>query len=203
MASHPRLRGLISIAGAALAVLVCVSPVGATHHGEGVVDAVSVQVSYRPAAVAGASDQLVARLTMDDGSPIAAVEVTFWREVYFVGERRILIGSALTDVSGTAGVPFSGPAATERFVAEFAGNQQFQAATAIASITVPAHPGRAGGDAGAGQQVTATLAVFATLMPPLLALTAFSVWLLIFGLTARTVLAIRRGRQAASTTKGE
>jgi len=201
MASHPRLRGLISIAGAALAVLVCVSPVGAIHRGEGVVDAVSVAVSYRPATVAGANDQLVARLTMDDGSPIAAVEVTFWREVYFVGERRIRIGGALTDVSGTAGVPYSGPAATERFVAEFAGNEQFQPATEIAEVVVPPRPERADGNAGVGQQSTATLAVFATLMPLLLALTAFSMWLLMFGLMAGTVLAIRRGRATVSVGK--
>jgi len=153
--------------------------------------------------VADANDQLVARLTMEDGSPIAAVEVTFWREVYFVGQRRIRIGSALTDVSGTAGVPYKGPAATERFVAEFAGNEAFLPAIAIASFDVPAHPGSPVGNPAAGPQTTGTIAVFATFMPPLLALTAFSVWLLIFGLSAGTVLAIRRGRQTTTVAKGE
>jgi hypothetical protein len=198
MASQPGLRCLTSFAAAALALLVCASPVTATHRGEGVVDTVSVQVSFRTATVAGARDQVVARLTMDDGSPIAAVEVTFWREVYFVGERRIRIGSALTDASGTAGVPYSGPAEAERFVAEFAGNTEFMPASAIAWFNVPAHPGRPDGDPAGGPESTATLAVFASFMPPLLASIAFSVWLLILGLTARTVFAIRRGRQTTT-----
>lgn len=198
MASQLGVRGLTSFAAAALAVLVCAAPVNATHRGEGVVDTVLVQVSFRPATVAGAKDQVVARLTMDDGSPIAAIEVVFYREVYFVGERRIRLGSALTDASGTAGVPYSGPAEAERFVAEFAGNTEFLPATAVASFNVPAHPGRPDGDPAGGPESTATLAVFASFMPPLLASIAFSVWLLIMGLTATTVLAIRRGRQTTT-----
>jgi len=42
------------------------------------------------------------------------------------------------------------------------------------------------------------LAIVATVMPPLLALTAFLIWLVLLGLIAVTVLAIRRGRTDAT-----
>lgn len=202
MVSHPRLRGLISLAAAALVALVCVSPAGATHRGPDVVDEVFLNVSYRAATVAGVHDRLVAQLTVDDGSPVVAVEVTFWREVYFVGVRRILVGRAQTDVSGTASVPISAPNGPLRVVAGFAGDEHYLPGNAVEDVTVPPGSEPANSNAGVGQQSDATLALFATFMPLLLALTAFSVWLLIFGLTAKTVLAIRRGRPA-SVAKGD
>ncbi len=203
MASHPRVRGLISLAGAALAVLVCVSPAGATHHGEGIIDEVFIKVTYRVATAAGSHDQVIAKLTVDDGSPVAAVEVTFWREVYFVGVRRIPIGRALTDVSGAASVPITALDGPMRVIVGFAGDEHYLPGNAVTDITVPPGSKPSGGNAPQGQDSNATLALFATYMPLLLALTAFSVWLLIFGLTARTVFAIRRGRQATSVAKGE
>lgn len=202
MPSHPRLRGLISLTGAALVALVCVSPAVATHRGEATIDEVFLNVSYRAATVDGVHDRLVAQLTVDDGSPVVAVEVTFWREVYFVGVRRILVGSAQTDVSGTASVPISAPNGPLRVIAGFAGDEHFLPAEASEEITVPPDSQPANSNAGVGQQSTATLALFATFMPLLLALTAFSMWLLIFGLSAKTVLAIRRGRPA-SVAKGD
>ncbi|MEX2547619.1 MAG: hypothetical protein WD830_07495 [Chloroflexota bacterium] len=203
MARRLRIRGLTALASATMAALLSVSPAGATHHGEGIIDTVSVLITYQAATAVGASDQLAARLQLDDGSPLTAVEVSFWREVDFLGPRRIFVGAATTDASGTARVAIGTAATTLRITADFVGDEHYLPAQATRDIELPPSANQPDGDSAAEQGGSANLAVFATAMPLLLALAAFSVWLLMFGLTARTVLAIRRGRPATSTAKGE
>lgn len=175
-----------------------------THHGEGVADEVSVRLSYQPAAVAGVSGQLMAQLAMDDGSPIAGVPVEFLREVSFLGPRMIRLGQATTDAYGTAFLPMANAeGAALRIVARFAGDELYQAFEQTADIRVTATAARPATQPEAGGSGAPSLAVFAMVMPPLLMLVAAGMWLLMFGLSARTVLAIRRDRPRGSVAKGE
>lgn len=175
-----------------------------THEGEGVIDEVTVRLSYQPAAVAGVSGQLMAQLAMDDGSPIEGVPVEFLRETSFLGPRMINLGQATSDAYGTAVMPLANAeGAALQIVARFGGDEHYQAFEQTADIRVSATAARPASQPEAGGSGAPSLVVFATVMPPLLMLVAAGIWLLMFGLSARTVLAIRRDRPRRSIAKGE
>jgi hypothetical protein len=166
---------------------------GATHRGSNVPDQVALDVSYQQALTAGAYGQVVARLVVDDGSPVVGVEVEFQRELEFLGPRLIKLGSATTDSYGTARVTIDTRDAPVRVRASFMGNGQYLPAEASSEITVPV--GRPGGPAPVEEGGSEpSLAPFASVMPPLLAAIALFIWLVLLGLSDTTVLAIRRAR---------
>lgn len=193
-------RAVLLVNASLLASLLLPAGVSATHRGD-VVDEVTLQISYQSSSLAGARGQLVARLQMDDGTPIADLGVEFWREVEFLGPRRVVLGGAKTGADGTAIVSISPSESTQRVGARFAGNASYLAAEGSTDIPAsgvvpPASPTPAE-DGGA------SLALVSSVMPPLLALTAFVIWLLLIGVAVVTVLAIRRERPSlAATRKG-
>jgi len=192
-------RRAVALAGASLlASLLLPANVGATHRGD-VVDEVTMQISYQSSSLPGAPGQLVARLQVDDGSPIAGLIVEFWREVEFLGPRRIVLSRSTTGTDGTARLQIIPSESAMRVGASFAGTADYLAAeqstdVGASVIPVPASPA-AVADAGA------SLAVVSTAMPLLLAFAAFVIWLLLIGVVVTTVLAIRRGRAPATATR--
>jgi hypothetical protein len=192
----------ILLASASLVVLL-LQPAGAsaTHRGHGVVDEVTLEVGYRASSLPGAPGQLTARLLVD-GSPLAGMDVEFWREVDFLGPRRIVLGMRKTGADGTASVSINLSESALRVGARFAASETYTAAEQTTEISPPraAPPGspvpiRDGGGAN--------LALVSSVMPPLLALTVLAIWLLLFGVTVATAVAIRRGRSPTATTRGE
>lgn len=172
------------------------APASATHHGEGVVDVVVMELSYRSSSLAGAPGQLVARLVLDDDSPLAGAAVEFWREVEFLGLGRVLLGRVTTGTDGSAGVPVSQSESAMRVGARFAGGESYLAAEqaidiSASDVPLPSRPAPAGEGGGA------SLEVVSAVMPLLLTLTAIAIWLLLIGITVMTVLAIRRGRRSS------
>lgn len=191
-------RAVLLVSASILASLLLPANAGATHRGH-VIDEVSILMSYQGSSLPGAPGQLLARLQVDDGSPIADLSVEFWREVEFLGPQRIVLGRATTGADGTARLPVSPSESTVRVGARFAGNADYLAAEQTTEIgaspvPLPASPAPAEGD-------TASLAVVSAVMPPLLALTAFVIWLLLIGVAVMTVLAIRRGRPSPAATR--
>lgn len=165
----------------------------ATHRGEGVVDEVVIRLSFQSSPVPGVTGQVIAHLAMDDGSAIVGEEVEFLRQVDFLGAREIVIGQATTDVSGDARLGLKPTSqASWRVIARFAGDERYHAAEQVAEIVVPPLSGV--GDESLAKDTGVSLAVIAAVMPTLLTATAIAIWLILFGLTAMTVLAIRRGR---------
>jgi len=198
--SRHALPGRRAVAALALLAtcLALAAPAAATHRGAGVADEVALQVSLQAATLAGASHQLVARVNMDDGSPVAGVNVEFLREVDFLGPRLIRLGTATTDAFGTARIPINTTESALHVRAQFNGNDQYLAAEVSLEIRLPATP--ASGPA-TDEPPRASLALVAAVMPPLLAAIAAAMWLLLIGLTAMTVFAIRRDRQDSAVGK--
>lgn len=189
-------RSAIVTIASLTALLALAGTASATHRGAGTIDEVVIRVSAQRAAVAGVSDQLMAQLTVDDGSSVSGVEVEFLRAVDFLGSRLISLGRATTDASGTARLPIQASGSSLRIEVRFAGNENFQPAEVTSEISLPAAPRPAPGE---GEQPSqASLAVFGSIMPPVLAAMAAGVWLLLIGLSAITVRAIWRGRSSAT-----
>ena len=192
----------ILLAGATFAVLL-LQPAGAsaTHRGDGVVDEVALEVGYRASSVPGAPGQLTARLLVE-GSPLAGMEVEFWREVDFLGPRRIVLATRKTGADGTASVSISLSESALRVGARSADNESYLAA----EQTIEISPSRAvppGSPAPTRDEGGASLALVSSVMPPLLALAVLAIWLLLLGVTVATVLAIRRGRSPLDATRRE
>jgi len=197
MADHRKLA--VTFASACLSIwLALPAGVGASHHGQGVADEVALRLSYQQAPVAGAHAQVVAQAAIDSGAPAIGLEVEFLRQVDFLGPRLISLGSATTDASGAARITLDTTQGKLRVIARVAGNDLYLPAEVAQEIDLQAVPdvGSPGGPATPDGQPN--LAIVATVMPPLLALTAFLIWLLLLGLIAVTVLAIRRGRTHAT-----
>lgn len=192
----------ILLASASFAVLL-LQPAGAsaTHRGVGVVDEVTLEVGYHDSSIPGGPGQLTARLLVE-GSPLAGMDVEFWREVDFLGPRRIVLGTRKTAADGTASVSISLSESALSVGARFAGNESYLAAEQTTEISPPvaAPPGS---PAPTRDEGGASLALVSSVMPPLLALTVLAIWLLLFGVTVATVLAIRRGRSPLAATRGE
>lgn len=201
MARRARWRRAVLLVNASLlATLLLPATAGATHHGVGVVDEVAMQLSYRSSSLAGAPGQLEAELVLDDGSPLVGATVDFWREVELLGTRRVVLGRATTGAGGTAGMPLIQPESATRVGATFAGGESYLAAEETAEIA-PSGAAPPASPAPAAEVGAASLEPVSTVMPPLLALTAFAIWLLLIGLTIATVRAIRRGRSSPATTR--
>lgn len=159
----------------------------ATHHGEDVVDQVVFRVTYRAAAAAGARSQILAHMAMDDGEAIAGETVDFSRQVDFLGQREISLGSAVTDANGDARLAIDPPTQTMTVVAEFAGDDHYLPVQQ--TIEVAAGPQAAADPAPTG---ISSLAPISGLMPQLLVFVALGVLVLLIGLAAATALAIGR-----------
>lgn len=177
--------------------LVAPASVAATHRGEGVVDEVSLQMSYQQPSVTGGHGSVVARAIVDDGSPVIGVEVEFLREVDFLGARLISMGRANTDASGTARVAIDTNELTIRVRARLRGDEHYAPAEVSLDIHQLVAPGGPVTDEGTAA-VEPRLTAIATVMPLLLAAIALATCLSLLGLTATTVLAIRRGRPSVS-----
>jgi hypothetical protein len=165
-----------------------------THRGQGVVDELALNVSYRVASQPGVANQLVAQVRVDDGSPVVGIDVEFLREVEFLGTRRIALGRATTDAGGTAQIPFNAAAQRMSILVRFPGNDHYHAAELAAEIVVP--PGAVAPGDGPIAEEGASLAIITAVMPPVLAMVAGGTWLLLLGLAVVTALAIRRGRSS-------
>jgi 5-hydroxyisourate hydrolase-like protein (transthyretin family) len=197
MAERPILR--VAALLLTLCWLLFPSAAFATHHGEGVIDEVSMRLTYQPPAVPNAGGQLVVHLAMDNGEPITGVEVQFLRQVDFLGLRTIPLGTARSDASGDARTTLEATSEEEQtIVVRFAGDEHYEAAelteqVALSPLVAVAPP------------VTgkAALSPISSAMPGLLGLTAAGVWLLMFGLIAFTVLAIRRVRPSVTSPERE
>jgi hypothetical protein len=187
--------------GTLLALLLTPGIVLAGHHGQGIPDEVAIEVSFRNSTLAGAPGQLAANLRLDDGSPLVGVEVAFWREVDFLGARRVLLGRNTTGSDGTASVAVAPSEVPLRVVASFAGLEGYLAAEGVTEISAVIAGAPPDGESG-NIDPPASLAVLAALMPPVLAFVALAVWLLLLGLTLVTVRAIRAGRPSAGAEKG-
>lgn len=187
----------------ATVVVLLLQPAGAsaTHRGVGVVDDVTLDLGYRASSVPGAPGQLTARLLVE-GSPLAGMEVEFWREVDFLGSRRIVLGTRKTGADGTASVSIGLSESALRVGARFAANESYRAAEQITEIS-PSRAVPPGSPAPIHDEGGASLALVSSVMPRLLALTVLAIWLLLFGITVATVLAIRRGRSPLAATRGE
>lgn len=192
------LRVLLATAWVA-AWLALPSSIGATHRGESIADEVTMQLSLQAATMRGVSDQLVAQLHVDDGSPVAGVEVEFVREADFLGPRLVTLGNATTDAYGTARIPINTVESNMRVRVLFTGNDQFLPSEVAADISLPVEPSSPG--AGEDEAAVAGLATVAGLMPPLLAVIALAMWVFLLGLSAVTVLTIRRGRPSITVGK--
>lgn len=193
-------RAVLLVNASLLASLLLPAGANATHLGQGVVDEVVLEMSYRASSLPGAPGQLVARLVVGDGSPLSGMDVEFWREVEFLGPRRIVLGGAKTGADGTAIVSISPSESTQRVGARFAGNASYPAAEGTTEIGASGVAPPAG-SAPAGEDGGASLALVSSVMPLLLALTAFVIWLLLLGVAVGTVLAIRRGRPSVAATR--
>jgi hypothetical protein len=174
----------------------------ATHQGEGIVDSVRLQVSYQPARIAGVVDQLVAELRVVDGPPLAGVEVEFLREVDFLGSRRIHLGRATTDAAGLARVPITLGEPEIRLLVRFRGNEDYEAIEYVGDVAVAHGAGDPNPTLGGGEEA-ASLAVISSVMPSVLALATAAIWLVLLGLTAMTLLAIRRNRPSHTGSQEE
>jgi len=165
-----------------------------THHGQGVIDDVSIRISFQRAPVANVPPQVIAHLAMDDGEPIAGVEVEFAREVEFMGSRSISLGRSTTDANGDARIAISDVSEPSiSVVARFAGDEYYNPSEQKAIVDLPP----VGAAVDEPEAVPApSLAVASSVMPPLLALSAAAVWVVLIGLGVFTVLAVRRGRQS-------
>ena len=65
-----RLKPSVALASVCLSIwLTMPAAVGASHHGQGVADEVTLRMSYQQAPVAGAHAQVVAQAAIDSGAP--------------------------------------------------------------------------------------------------------------------------------------
>jgi hypothetical protein len=194
-----RVRPLL--VGTLVALTLMPGNVIAAHRGQGIPDEVAILVSFQQSTLSGAPGQLVARLHLDDGSPVVGVEVQFWREVDFLGPRRVPLGQTSTGPDGAASVAVAPSEVPLHVVASFAGVEGYLAAEGATEIGAVVAGAAGNGDAGnAGG--TASLAIVTALMPPLLAFAALAIWLLLLGLAVLTVRAIRTERASARTQRG-
>lgn len=187
--------------GTLVALMLTPGNVIAGHHGEGIPDEVAIEVSFRNSTLAGAPGQLAAKLRLDDGSPLVAVEVTFWREVDFLGARRLLLGRNTTGPDGTASVAVAASEVPLRVVASFAGVEGYLAAEGVTEISAVIAGAPPDGESG-NIDPPASLAAVSAVMPPVLALVALAIWLLLLGLVVLTVRAIRTERPSTVTKRG-
>ncbi|HEX9889919.1 MAG TPA: hypothetical protein VGA69_10605, partial [Nitriliruptorales bacterium] len=82
--------------------------------------------------------RLRATITTDAGAPVTGVTVSLYAAVELLGERAALLGSAVTDATGTARVPVTPRRAEYLIVARFAGDGTHAAGTARQAVTFPA-----------------------------------------------------------------
>lgn len=201
MADRLKVRALI-VGAFLLTWLVTPLAVGATHHGEGVLDQVELQMTYQQPSAEGALAHVIASAIIDDGSPAVGVEVEFLREVDFLGPRLISLGSAVTDSDGTARITIDTQEPTILVRARFKGNELYLPAEVVSEIHQPvsAEGPRTGNGEGGSEP---SLASVAAVMPPVLAVIALVIWLSLLGLAAVTVLGIRRNRAAPIAARQE
>jgi hypothetical protein len=186
---------LMSLTAALLLLAVLPAAAAATHRGSDVVDETLLEVSYQPSSLPGVTPQLVAHVRAEGGSALVGVEVEFLREVEFLGSRRILLGRATTDAWGAASIPLNATTEHMTVLVRFAGNAAYQAVELSTDIVLAPPPVAPGIGSSAGEAGAASIAILAAVMPPVLALTAGAIWLLLLGMTIWTVRAIRRGRR--------
>lgn len=190
----PGLRGMVILLALGVFFLGLAAPtrVGATHRGEGIIDATSLELAFERSAQRGIADRLVARLLAVDGAPVVGVEVEFVREIDFLGPRRVLLGRAVTDTAGVARVAVVPTSTDERILVRFRGNEHFEAIERVEVVAIPAEsvrhePARHSADGGTG----ASLRPIANVMPALLATATAIIWLVLIGLAGMTVRAMR------------
>lgn len=138
------------------------------------------------------SIQLVATLSAD-GAPVAGATVAFYLERELLGPRFASIGSAVTDVSGSARVAFTPRRNEEPIRVVFAGDADRAGVTAdtavafppewVAAVSMPHH--------GRG-----LLSPIRETMPGLIMGAVAILWVFLLGLAASTVRRIRRHGRA-------
>lgn len=147
-----------------------------------------IQVRTQPPAKAGLESRIAATLTTEAGSPVTGAEVSFGAVVELLGGRTALLGTAITDATGTAAVPFTPRTAEYRIVATFGGDEQHAGTQVEQRLTFPPDTVMPYAHLHGHHQL---LAPVREVMPGAIGLVVVLLWLGLLVLARRTVRTIR------------
>ncbi|HKY88601.1 MAG TPA: hypothetical protein VJ141_01370 [Candidatus Limnocylindrales bacterium] len=149
-----------------------------------------VSVAFEASSVEGVPDYLAGRLALVDGSAVADQPLTFWRSADFGGARTIELGTGSTDSGGIARIPIVPREERYRITVRFAGTNELAPSETVGEIAFPPetviHPEHA----PQGGVIDPRLRPLANFMPGLVGGAVALVWLVLFAVTAITLIRV-------------
>jgi hypothetical protein len=163
----------------------------------------TVSVAYERSTVEGVPDYLAGRLALVEGSAVADQTLTFWRSAEFGGVRTVKLGAGSTDGGGIARIPIVPREDRYQITVRFSGTNDLAPSEIVGEIVFPpenvVHPEHA----PQGGVIDPRLRPLANVMPALLGGTVVLVWLVLFAVTAVTLIRVRaEGRKKVESRLG-
>jgi hypothetical protein len=163
----------------------------------------TLSVAFEPSSAEGVPDYLAGRLALVDGSAVADQPLTFWRSAEFGGVRTVKLGAGSTDGGGIARIPIVPREDRYQITVRFSGTNDLAPAEIVGEIVFPpekvVHPAHA----PQGGAIDPRLRPLANVMPALLGGTVVLVWLVLFAVTAVTLIRVRaEGRKKVGSRSG-
>jgi len=164
----------------------------------------TVSVALEPSSVEEVPDYLAGHLTLVDGSAVADQPLTFWRSAMFGGgERTVELGTGSTDGGGIARIPIVPREERYRITVRFSGSNELTPSEAVAEIVFSpetiVHPQHA----PQGGVIDPRLRPLANFMPGFLGGAVALVWLVLFAVTAITLIRVTsEGRKRPESRLG-
>ncbi|MDO8485248.1 MAG: hypothetical protein Q7S35_09925 [Candidatus Limnocylindrales bacterium] len=164
----------------------------------------TVSVAFEPSSVEEVPDYLAGRLALVDGSAVADQALTFWRSAVFGGgTRTVELGTASTDGGGIARIPIVPREEQYQVTVRFAGTNELAPSETVGEIAFPPetviHPEHA----PQGGVIDPRLRPLANFMPGFLGGAVALVWLVLFAVTAITLIRVTsEGRKRLESQLG-
>lgn len=164
----------------------------------------TVSVAFEPSRVEGVPDYLAGRLVLVDGSAVADQPLTFSRSADFgAGARTIALGTVSTDLAGIARLAIVPREEQYQITVTFRGTNELAPSETVREVAFPpeivVHPEHA----PQGGVIDPRLRPLANIMPGLLGGAVALVWLVLFAVTAVTLIRLKsEGRRTLESHLG-
>lgn len=150
-----------------------------------------VSVALEASSVENVPDYLAGHLALVDGSAVADQPLTFWRSATFGGgTRTVELGTGSTDGGGIARIPIVPREERYQITVRFAGTNELTPSETVGEIAFPpetvVHPEHA----PQGGVIDPRLRPLADFMPGFLGGSVALVWLVLFAVTAITLIRV-------------
>ena len=152
----------------------------------------TLEVTSESPSQAELPDLVVARLVLEDGTPVTDQPVTFYFQTELISTRYVPIGMAKTDPEGVARLPFTPRQPEYTMRASFAGSETYgssevDAPVRYAEARVQPLPIK--------HHVHSLLVPLRTIMPTAITAAVVVFWVFLLGLVTLTVIRIRRPKE--------